>query len=185
MTDDSDPTILVIEDEEALADLYTQFLATDYDVWTATSGTEALEKADTSVDVILLDRRMPGMSGDEVLDELRDRGVDCRVGMLTAVEPTDDIVEMPFDDYKLKPVSKEEVQGFVEVLLKRATHDAQSQDFFRLASKKATLEANGDTDTDEYQQLVEKLEEIREEINATLDSVSAERMFGDLSRSEK
>ena len=184
MTDDSTPTVLVVDDEETLADLYAQLLSTEYNVRTATTGSEALDKADKTVDVALLDRRMPDMSGDEVLEEIRDRGLDCRIGMLTAVEPTGEIVEMPFDDYKLKPISREELHSLVEVLLKRATYDAQSQEFFRLASKKATLETNGNTNTEEYKQLVEGIEELRDDIDTTLDSVSAEGIFKDLSDSE-
>ncbi len=185
MTDDSDPTVLVVDDEEALADLYAQLLSIEYNVRTATTGSEALEKADETVDVALLDRRMPDMSGGEVLEKLRDRGLNCRIGMLSAVEPTGEIVDMPFDDYKLKPISEEELHSLVEVLLKRATYDAQSREFFRLASKKATLETNDNTDTEEYRQLVETLEDLREDIDATLDSVSAEGFFNDLSGPER
>jgi CheY-like chemotaxis protein len=41
-------------------------------VRTAYGGHEALEELSDDVDVILLDRRMPGLSGDEVLEEVRD-----------------------------------------------------------------------------------------------------------------
>ncbi|MFB6281906.1 MAG: response regulator [Haloferacaceae archaeon] len=180
MTDGSDATVLVADDEESLADLYGRFLADRYDVRTATGGTEALEAMDDAVDVVLLDRRMPDMSGDEVLAELRDSGFDCMVAMLTAVEPDADIVDMPFDDYKVKPVDRSDLLGLVEVLLERMTYDDRSKEFFSLASKKAALEVAGNDDTEEYEQLVERIESVRDEIDATLRRIGTEAAFADL-----
>jgi DNA-binding response OmpR family regulator len=177
---DADATVLVVDDEEDLASLYTAFLETEYDVRTATSGPEALEKVDDAIDVALLDRRMPGMSGDEVLAEIRDRVPDAQVAMLTAVEPDEDIVDMPFDDYKVKPVERSELLGVVETLLKRATYDAHSQEFFALASKKASLEIAGNDDTEEYDELVARMNEVREDVDAMLDDMSAMALLNSL-----
>jgi len=180
----SDPTVLVVDDESELVDLYEMFLAEEYDVRTATGGPEALRTVDETVDVALLDRRMPGMSGDEVLGKIRERALDVRVAMLTAVEPDVDIVDMPFDDYKVKPVDRSDLIGTVEVLLERASYDEQSQTFFSLASKKAALEVAGNDDTEEYEQLRAEMERRREEIDATLDRVGAEAAFRELSDGE-
>ncbi|MFB6217786.1 MAG: response regulator [Halobacteriaceae archaeon] len=177
MTGAGNPRVLVVDDDTDVAELYSVYLSEEYDVRTATGGSEALRKADDTIDVALLDRRMPGMSGDEVLAELRERDIDCRVAMLTAVEPDTDIVAMPFDDYKVKPVDRGDLIGLVEVLLERAAYDERSQEFFSLASKKAALEVAGNDDTEEYDELVERIESVREEIDATLDSVSAEAAF--------
>ncbi|MDY6819299.1 MAG: response regulator [Halobacteriales archaeon] len=180
MSDPTDATVLVVDDEHDIADLYSTLLEPEFDVKTATSGAEALEKADETVDVMLLDRRMPEMSGDEVLIELRERGVDCRVAMLTAIEPEKDIVELPFDDYEVKPVDQSDLLGLVEVLLKRDQFDRQSQEFFSLASKKAALEVAGNDDTPEYNRLANRVEELHAEIDATLEHVEAKTVFSDL-----
>ncbi len=58
------PSVLIAEDEPDLANLYTSRLEERYDVRTAYDGTEALEAIDGDIDVVLLDRRMPGLSGD-------------------------------------------------------------------------------------------------------------------------
>ncbi len=86
MSDDL-PLVLVVEDEPDLADLYATWLRGEYRVRVAYGGREALEKLDDEVEVVLLDRRMPDLSGDEALKEIRERGFDCRVAMVTAVEP--------------------------------------------------------------------------------------------------
>ena len=71
------PTILVVDDERQLADLYATWVGDDYAVRTAYDGQSALEQADEAVDVVLLDRHMPDLTGDEVLGRIRDRGLDC------------------------------------------------------------------------------------------------------------
>ena len=177
MTGTSDATVLAVDDEPDLAELYRVYLDSAYDVRVATGGDEAIDLMDDEVDVVLLDRRMPDMSGHEVLNEIRGEGYDARVAMLTAVEPDVDIVEMPFDDYKTKPVTKEDLLTLVEVLLHRAAFDERSQEFFALASKKAALEAAGTTNTDEYEELIERMESVRLEVDDTLDHLSARDAF--------
>jgi len=169
------PRVLIVEDETDLADLYAIYLSDVYDVQTANDGDAALELVGEDTDVVLLDRRMPDMTGDEVLAEIRSRGIDCRVAMITAVEPDLDIVEMAFDDYLVKPVTREDLHGLVEVLLRRAGYDARAQEFFRLASKKAALESTPDVSVEEeseYQELTRRMEELREDLNETLSELT-------------
>ena len=184
MSDTGTATILLVDDEPNLVDLYETFLSGEYDIRTATGGEEALEVVDESVDVVLLDRRMPGVTGDEVLEEIRARSLNVRTAMLTAVEPDTDIIDMPFDDYRVKPVDRSDLIATVELLLERATYDAQSQEFFSLASKKAALEIADRDDTDEYRRLTEELGERRDDIDETLDRVSAKEAFKELPDSE-
>ncbi|RLM66934.1 response regulator [Halorubrum sp. Atlit-8R] len=177
MSGTPDATVLAVDDEPDLAELYRVYLDPEYDVRIATGGEEAIDAMDETVDVVLLDRRMPDMSGHEVLNAIRGEGYDARVAMLTAVEPDVDIVEMPFDDYKTKPVTKEDLITLVEVLLHRAAFDERSQEFFALASKKAALEAAGTTNSDEYEELIEQMESVRVEVDDTLDHLSARDAF--------
>ncbi|QKG93303.1 response regulator [Halorubrum sp. SS5] len=177
MSGTPDATVLAVDDEPDLAELYRVYLDTEYDVRIATGGEEAVDMMDETVDVVLLDRRMPDMSGHEVLNAIRGDGYDARVAMLTAVEPDVDIVEMPFDDYKTKPVTKEDLLTLVEVLLHRAAFDERSQEFFALASKKAALEAAGTTNSEEYEELIERMESVRVEVDDTLDHLSARDAF--------
>jgi DNA-binding response OmpR family regulator len=173
--DDGPPVVLVVDDEAELAELYGYWLGDTYETVVATSGEEALELATGDVDVALLDRRMPEMTGDEVLSALRERGIDCRVAMITAVEPDVDIVDMPFDDYLVKPITREELHSVVEVLLSRASFDDRTQEFFALASKKATLEsAEKDGPSEEYSRLTARMGEIRAELDETLSQFSNE-----------
>ncbi|KOX96161.1 MULTISPECIES: HalX domain-containing protein [Halorubrum] len=185
------PLVLVVEDEPDLADLYAAWLGDEYRVRTAYGGREALDQldeADNEVDAILLDRRMPGLSGDEVLTAVRDRGIDCRVAMVTAVEPDFDILEMGFDDYLVKPVTSDTLRETVEGLLRRGEYDSEVQELFSLTSKKAMLEseksANDLADNEEYQRLTDRIEELRERADESRDAVASddedyEKLFQD------
>jgi len=182
------PLVLVVEDERDLADLYATWLRDEYRVRVAYGGREAIEKLDNEVDIALLDRRMPDLSGDETLRAIREEGVDCRVAMVTAVEPDFDIVEMGFDDYLVKPVSRDALKGTVENLLLRNTYDEGIQELFALASKKALLESEKDPATldanEEYQELSERVAELRSDLDETLasfdDDHNIDAMYRDL-----
>ena len=169
------PLVLVVEDEPDLADLYATWLKTDYRVRTAYGGEEAVNQLDNEIDVILLDRRMPGLSGDEVLQEVRERGVDCRVSMVTAVEPNFDIIEMGFDTYLVKPVERATLSETIEDLLMRNSYESDVQELFSLSSKKAMLESQKSqsalADNEDYQELSERIEELRDELDTTMDSL--------------
>ena len=133
--DGDEGTVIVADDNEKVTDLYAGYLEPRYEVRRAYSGAETLERADDGVDVVLLDRQMPDLSGDDVLDELRERGHDLQVVMVTALEPTMDVVDMPFDDYVVKPATEEELREVVERQLVRASYDTRLNEYLRLKSK--------------------------------------------------
>jgi len=173
------PLVLVVEDEPDLADLYAAWLGDEYRVRTAYGGQEALDEiddADDAVDAILLDRRMPGLSGDEVLAAVRERGIDCRVAMVTAVEPDFDILKMGFDDYLVKPVTSDTLRETVEGLLRRGEYDTEMQELFSLTSKKAMLETEKSAtelaDNKEYQRLTDRINNLRSEADQSLEAVT-------------
>lgn len=164
-------TVLIVEDQQGLAEAYRTVIEGQYRVRVALGGEQALAKVDESVDVVLLDRRMPGMTGDEVLAEFVERGITAKVAMLTAVEPDTDIVEMPFDDYVTKPVDNDELLALVDTLLERAKQDERIQRFFSLAAKKAALEKADKELTREYDELVARMQELEEKIGSDLEEI--------------
>lgn len=159
------PRVLVVEDEAEVARLYAEWLADDYDVETVSDGRAALTAISDAVDVVLLDRRMPRLGGDETLERIRSRGYDVRVAMVTAVDPELDVVELPFDTYLTKPVSQASLRTAVETLVELATYDEAVREEFTLAEKRAALTAaNPKTELvgdDRFQQLESSLSEAR------------------------
>lgn len=118
--------ILIAEDEKNISDFVKRGLSDfDFDVTVADNGTQAWEllEKEEGYDLIILDIRMPGLSGLEVCKKYRDRyGYLTPVLMLTALGTTNDIVhglEVGADDYMVKPFKFMELKARIESLLRR------------------------------------------------------------------
>lgn len=157
--------ILVVEDEETLADLYTTWLSDEYTVDAVHSGEAALELLDETPDVVLLDRRLLDCSGDTVLGEIREREFDCRVAMISAVTPGFDVLGMDFDTYLTKPASEADLNAVVERLLARTGYGDRLNDYFALVSKRATLRTNLEVASERrYQDLDARITEMERQL---------------------
>jgi DNA-binding response OmpR family regulator len=170
--EDGQPLVLVVDDEREVADSYALRLRNRFETETVYSGEAALEVVSDEVDVVLLDRRMPEVTGDEVLAAIRDRGVDVQVIMLTAVDPEFDTLEMPFDDYLCKPVPREDLVAAVEQQLAIVGY-RQLSEYFQLAAKRAVLEASTASPAgehrEEYEKLVAETERLREVLGSRIE----------------
>jgi DNA-binding response OmpR family regulator len=169
-----DPAVLVVDDEAEVADVYALRLRGEYDVETAYGGTAALETVDDSFDVVLLDRRMPDVPGDDVLPAIRDRGLDVRVIMITAVDPDFDIVEMPFDDYLCKPVEKRDLVGAIDQQLTATRYDERLTEYLEVTSKLALLEAEKSAAELDGNEQIGELRDRADRLKADLDETLAE-----------
>ncbi|MFB6165809.1 MAG: response regulator transcription factor [Haloarculaceae archaeon] len=167
------PTVLVVDDERDVADAYAMKLEAEYDTTVAYGGEAALAELGPHVDAVLLDRRMPDIHGDEVLERLREQGYGCTVIMVTAVDPDLNILEMEFDDYLCKPVDTDTLLTTLSQHLDVGTTDPDLEEFFALLSKLSVLEEErtpAELERDEeFQALkreaIEKAERLRETVD--------------------
>jgi DNA-binding response OmpR family regulator len=116
--------LLIVEDERDLADALARGLRRDgWAADVAFDGTAGLEKAEiTDYDVVLLDRNLPGVHGDEVCRRLHARGSAARILMLTAAGSVEDRVEgldLGADDYLPKPFDFDELRARLRALARR------------------------------------------------------------------
>jgi len=172
MGDCTNPAVLVVDDEDSVREAYTMYLeSASYEVVTAATGGEALIELGPEIDVVLLDRRMPGMSGDEVLEHIEEWESHCRVAMVTAVDPGDDIVDMGFDDYLNKPVSKDELLDTVEQLLLFDRYETLLSEYHSVVRKYALLRSNASSvrGNDHLRTLEQRRDRLRDEIDAVID----------------
>lgn len=120
--------ILIVEDEESLADPLAFLLRKEgFDVILAPDGPTALEEfAKNSVDIVLLDLMLPGMSGTDVCKQLRSTS-SVPVIMVTARDSEIDKVvglELGADDYVTKPYSSRELIARIRAVLRRGQDSA-------------------------------------------------------------
>jgi two-component system alkaline phosphatase synthesis response regulator PhoP len=116
--------ILLVEDEPGLALTLSDLLAGEgYQVETAADGPTGLARAaGEPFDLLLLDVMLPGKNGFDVCRELRQRGKDVAILMLTAkTQLTDRVVGLKLgaDDYLTKPFEPPELLARIEALLRR------------------------------------------------------------------
>jgi len=118
--------VLVVEDERDIAALIAYQLTREgFRVETAGTGTEALQAVGRDIpDLVVLDRMLPGVSGDEVLQRLKDEPATAHIPVLvlTAKREQEDRIkgfEMGADDYLTKPFSPRELVLRVQAILRR------------------------------------------------------------------
>jgi two-component system OmpR family response regulator len=116
--------VLVVEDDRTVGQYLRRGLEeAQYHADVVSDGLEALRLASGELyDVVILDLRLPGLSGLEVLRTLRDRGIPTPILILTAQDAVGQKVEAlraGADDYVTKPFSFEEVLARVEALSRR------------------------------------------------------------------
>ena len=114
-------TLLIADDERGVTDTMKAYFSPRYEVLTAYSGQEAVQKAERQPDLILLDINMPGMDGLTVCQTIRDH-IACPILFLTArVESADKIAgfQAGADDYIVKPFDLDELGARVAAHLRR------------------------------------------------------------------
>jgi len=122
-------TVLVVDDDAELRDLLQEvFDETQYKAVFAGDGQEAIRSfSQVQPDLVVLDVMLPGMSGWEVLERIREMA-NTPVIMLTALDVVQDKVRglrAGADDYLTKPFSSKELIARCDALLRRGGGDAE------------------------------------------------------------
>jgi DNA-binding response OmpR family regulator len=115
--------VLVVEDERKIAQILVSALeAEHYDVVVAPTGEDGFFRANAEAfDLVVLDVMLPGRSGLEILQTLRQRHIDTPVLMVTARDGVDDRVlglDLGADDYLVKPFAIPELLARIRALLR-------------------------------------------------------------------
>jgi len=179
---------LVVDDEQEVADAYALRLRGYCDVETAYSGAQALSLLDeTRIDIMLLDRHMPGMSGDDVLEELVARDYYGRIVMVTAVDPGFEVLDMPFDDYLCKPVERDDIQAVVDQQRKLLAYETLGE-YFSAEAKRAVLAAEMNAEKrdahDGYTEMADRAQRLEKRARRLLTDDTILDQFSEIQREE-
>lgn len=118
MMDSSNPQpgVLIVEDEPELREMYAEWLTETYRVATAEDAATALEALDESIDVVLLDRKLPDAEGEQLIPDIKTSTQECQIAMVTSVEPEWATLEMDINAYITKPVREDDLNFLVDAL---------------------------------------------------------------------
>ncbi|MBA2861270.1 response regulator transcription factor [Methanococcus maripaludis] len=115
--------ILVVEDEEDILNLVKIILEiNNYEVIVAHDGYQGLEQVKENPDLIILDIMMPGMTGWEFLDKIRNEGFEIPVIVLTAnaqMSTLETAINKKVDDCVVKPFDREDLMEKVSSILNK------------------------------------------------------------------
>ncbi|BCU78542.1 response regulator transcription factor [Luteolibacter sp. LG18] len=131
--------ILLVEDEPGIAEVVSDLLQSEgHAVEVAADGREGLRMAgERAYDLLLLDVMLPGISGFELCDAVRDRGFGGGILMLTARGEVADRVQglkTGADDYLVKPFDPDELLARIEALMRRVAKPAAAGPVMRFGS---------------------------------------------------
>jgi DNA-binding response OmpR family regulator len=121
-------SVLIVDDDRALVGMVASLLGAEgYDLLTAYDGETALRRhAEDLPDLVILDRRLPKMSGDEICRRIRAAAA-TPILMLTGEKGEDErvrLLDLGADDYLEKPFGRKELLARVRALLRRAPANA-------------------------------------------------------------
>jgi len=127
-------SVLVVDDEKGIRFAFAKALETDgFVVQEAETGTHALQIAkDNQIDVILLDMKLPDMTGIEVLKELKNASIDTPVIMMTAfgdIELAVEAMQLGADNFRTKPFNVMEMKECIKKALENKTNKLQLETY--------------------------------------------------------
>jgi DNA-binding response OmpR family regulator len=119
-------SVLIVDDDRAMVGMVASLLGSEgYDIITAYDGETAMRRhAEELPDLVILDRRLPKMTGEEVCKRIR-AIAQTPILMLTGERGEDErvkLLDLGADDYLEKPFGRKELLARVRALLRRAPH---------------------------------------------------------------
>lgn len=165
-------TIVVAEDSADCRELYSIWLGGKHTVRMAADGSETLDAPGPAVDLVFLDRNMPGQSGTAVAHAVAETDCDPYVVMVSSMDPDFDIIEMPIDRYVQKPVSQNDLESVIDQCRAQDKYRCVLDEFFSLTAKLAAVETEKSEDelaeSEEFDRLKERVAAKRAEVDSAL-----------------
>lgn len=124
--------LLIIDDEKNIRFTLKKSLENDYEITTAVNGEDGIEKfKEDSFDVILLDMKLPGIDGIDVLKEIKDLDKTANIIIITGFGSVDNAVEtmkLGAIDYLRKPFTPDEIKEIVTNVITRKESEIKEED---------------------------------------------------------
>ncbi len=95
-----------------MREIYELYLQQTYNVQTAANGAIALGLITDEIDLVLSDRRMPEMSGDELYTRIQEHAIEVPFVMVSAVDAEESVPD-GLDDYLTKPIARSDLTACI------------------------------------------------------------------------
>lgn len=160
------PTVLVVDSDRRLTDMYSRWLSDRYAVVRAHSD-EELDRLDEEIDVVLFAEGIPGTGPEQIRSGVHP---ECRTIMLVEERTGFDVLGVDCDGVLRKPVVRERLCEAVAEQLTRQGESTQQREFGALAAKRSFLESIYPSETLEsdvdYRELRSRLETLESQLES-------------------
>ncbi|MFC7230121.1 winged helix-turn-helix transcriptional regulator (plasmid) [Salinirubellus salinus] len=176
------PRVLVVDDDPRQVELLSSWLGTEYEVVTATDGDSARKALDDSIDVAIIDRHLPDMTGDQIVENARRVGICPPTAFLSSADVSVAATELPVDMLLSKPAKHDELLDAVNLLYRMNELSALGRKIqAREHRHQFVRETQGPAvvTTPEYEQAEVELEALRAEWEEELEDRDAWRSLSD------
>ncbi|WP_250139266.1 response regulator receiver protein [Halosolutus amylolyticus] len=149
----------------------------DFEISDAEFDKSILDQIDESYDVVLLDWNLEIPDARGVLDIVRQRTPDTRILALMSDVPSEDPIDRGADEFLVQPVSDETLYRTIERLALEKEYEESMNELFRLATERALLQTERDSDadvTDQYVSVTQELQECRDRAASIREELSLE-----------
>ncbi|MFB6187472.1 MAG: response regulator transcription factor [Halobacteriaceae archaeon] len=165
--------VLVVEDDDELANLYKDWLPNEISVTVVNTGTQFRETIDDTIDVVLMDRKLPDISGDKLVSDIRSSDITCSVVFISSVSPDSNIIGVDIDDYMTKPVSQEKLLNVLNRVFNRHRYNRQVQFYLALLTKRVRLDTeNKHLDETLRSFLNDKIEAVEQQLDQQVERMN-------------
>ncbi|WP_435361812.1 winged helix-turn-helix transcriptional regulator [Haloarchaeobius sp. DFWS5] len=162
----SRPCVVVADRDRRLSELYRHWLTPEYTVRNVRNA-DGLRRLGDLADVVVVDRRLPGIPIEDVPAFVRSSDDACRVVLLTGEQPSHDVADTPCDAIVPKPTSRDALRGTIETQLKRHGEPSEQRERRALAAHLNFLEKRyaqqALADSDHYERICSRLAELEDQ----------------------
>ena len=124
--------ILIVDDEKNIRLTLEKCLTENYDIVTAVNGEDALNKFEVDkFEVVLLDMKLPGLDGLEILEKIKKKDKEVKVVIITgygSVETAVETMKLGAIDYLRKPFTPDEIKEVVNEVIARESSEVNKEE---------------------------------------------------------
>ena len=119
-------SVLIVDDDPEILELYELYLEDSFQVKTALTGQAALQQLGGDIDVVVMDRSLPDGENNDMMDEIRKVGTLSLI-IVSGLDPDMEGSTLEYDDYLVKPVSRDELQTAIMANCMNVEDDSVSE----------------------------------------------------------
>lgn len=163
------PVVLLVDDDPGIRELYATWLADEWTPLTAGTAGDAEAALDSPLVAAVLDRELPGSSGEALLRQVRSRHPGLPVAFVSVHDPDCEVLRLRADDYLHKPATAAELRNLVTALARRGHLEPDRRRLAALLSLRDAFRRSAGPDA------LEGREAIRAELDRLASAASDER----------